>query len=243
MVLSVPVQRSATVALSLQEVLWPQLEATASNLANSTTSGFKRVFAESIEVKYQNPESGEVSYATLLNMNHDFTPGALKPTDNPYDLAITGDGFFQVEGGKLTQNGQFRLNAEGKIVAPSGEFLLANSGSDITIPRDSKFVHISNNGTVTNQNGIIGVVGIFTVQDKKNLKYTSDGYYISDNAIFPSDNATVHQGYLMESNVNPVAETVKLIEIQRRYEQAEKLLKESYSLASDVINVSSRSGM
>ncbi|AIK95511.1 flagellar hook-basal body complex protein [Candidatus Odyssella acanthamoebae] len=243
MVLSVPVQRSATVALSLQETLWPQLEATASNLANSVTSGFKRVFAESIEAKYQNSANGDVSYVTLMNLNHDFSPGALKPTGNTYDIAVSGDGFFQVEGGRLTQNGQFRLSAEGTIVGPSGEALLSNGGGPITIPVDSKFVNISPKGAVSNQNGVIAHIGVFTVADKKTLRYTKDGYYLPTDALLLSENATIHQGYLMESNVNPIEETVKLMEIQRRYEQAEKLLKESYAFISSVINISSRSGM
>ncbi|MBW8310343.1 MAG: flagellar hook basal-body protein [Candidatus Paracaedibacteraceae bacterium] len=243
MVLSVPVQRSATVALSLQETLWPQLEATASNLANSTTSGFKRVYAESIEAKYQNQANGNVSYVTLMNLNHDFSPGALKPTGNTYDIAISGDDFFQVEGGRLTQNGQFRLSAEGTIVGPSGEALLSTGGGPITIPIDSNFVHISPTGAVSNQNGVIDTIGVFTVADKKTLQYTKDGYYLPTDELIVSESATVHQGYIMESNVNPIEETVKLIEIQRRYEQAEKLLKESYSLASNVIHISSKSGL
>ncbi len=240
---SVPVQRSATVALSLQETLWPQLEAVASNLANSTTSGFKRVFAESIEAQYHTPSNGSVSYVTLMNINRDFSAGALKPTGNTYDIAISEDGFFQVEGGRLTQNGQFRLNAEGTIVGPSGEALLSTGGGPITIPSDSKFVHISSAGAVSNQTGVIANIGVFTVADKKTLQYTKDGYYLPTDELIVSETATVHQGYIMESNVNPIEETVKLIEIQRRYEQAEKLLKESYSLASNVIHISSKSGI
>lgn len=89
---AVPIQRSATVALSLQEALWPSLEATASNLANSTTSGFKRVFTETIEAK-QVSSHGEVSYVSLSTLNHDFTPGSIRQTGNTYDLAISGDGF------------------------------------------------------------------------------------------------------------------------------------------------------
>lgn len=243
MVLNVPVQRSATIAFSLERTLWPQLETTAANLANSTTSGFKRVYAESTEVQYQDPKDGNLSYVRLTNINRDFSPGALKLTHNTYDLAISGDGFFQLEDGKLTHNGQFHLNVDGTIVAPSGEALLGDTGGGITIPADSRFVHVSPNGTVSNQNGVIGRIGVFTVDDKNTLQYTKDGYYISEEDPVPSEDATIHQGYIMESNVNPVEEMVKLISIQRRYEQTEKLLKESYSLARDVVNVSSRSAV
>lgn len=243
MVLSVPVQRSATIALSLQETLWPQLEATASNLANSTTSGFHKVFAESVEAQYNMPNGDKLSYVTVMNINHDFSPGALKLTNNTYDFAISGDGFFQIEGGKLTNNGQFRLNEQGMIVTATGEPLLSDGGSAISIPVESQYVNVSQDGTVSNQNGVIAKIGVFTVADKRTLQYTKDGYYTSQEQPINAENVTVHQGYIMESNVNPIEETIKLIEIQRRYEQAEKLIKESYSLANDVVNVSARSGM
>jgi len=243
MVSSVPIQRSATVALSLQETLWPLLEATAANLANSTTSGFKRVFTETIEAKQYSRQGGEVSYVTLSTVNHDFTPGSIRQTGNAYDIAISGDGFFQVEGGKLTQNSHFSLSVDGRILAPTGEALLNDGGGEITIPADSKFVTISEDGTISNHNGVIGKIGVFTVQDKKTLKYGKDGYFIPQNQPDVATNVSIHQGFVMESNVNPIEETIRLIEIQRRYEQAEKLLKESYELATDVVNVSSRSAV
>ncbi len=239
---SVPIQRSATVALSLQEALWPSLEATASNLANSTTSGFKRVFTETIEAKQVSPQ-GEVSYVSLSTLNHDFTPGSIRQTGNTYDIAISGDGFFQVTGGKLTQNSYFNLSADGRILAPSGDALMNDGGGEITIPTNSKFINISQDGTITNQNGIIGKVGVFNVADKKTLKYGKDGYFTPQGQVDAATDITVHQGFVMESNVNPIEETIRLIEIQRRYEQAEKILKESYELATDVVNVSSRSAV
>ncbi len=239
---AVPIQRSATVALSLQEALWPSLEATASNLANSTTSGFKRVFTETIEAK-QVSSHGEVSYVSLSTLNHDFTPGSIRQTGNTYDLAISGDGFFQVTGGKLTQNSYFNLSADGRILAPSGDALMNDGGGEISIPTNSKFISIAQDGTITNQNGIIGKVGVFNVADKKTLKYGKDGYFTPQGQVDAATDVTVHQGFVMESNVNPIEETIRLIEIQRRYEQAEKILKESYELATDVVNVSSRSAV
>ncbi len=239
---SVPIQRPATVALSLQETLWPLLEATASNLANSTTSGFKRVFTETIEAK-QTSSHGEVSYVSLSTINHDFTPGSLRQTGNSYDIAISGDGFFQVTGGKLTQNSYFNLSVDGRLLTPSGDALMNDGGGEITIPANSKFVNISQDGTITNQNGVIGKVGVFSVADKKTLKYGKDGYFFPEGQVDVATDVTVYQGYVMESNVNPIEETIRLIEIQRRYEQAEKILKESYELATDVVNVSSRSAV
>lgn len=243
MVLNVPVQRSATVSLSLQETLWPQLAASASNIANATTSGFKRVYTEAVEANYNAASSDSVAYVTVMNTNHDFTPGPLKPTGNPYDIAVMGTGFFQVEGGRLTQNGQFRKDDQGRIVTAAGENVLSDGGAEITIPVDSKFMMIGEDGSISNQNGVVAKLGVFTVPDTKTLQYTSDGYYIPQEAPLIDINPKVVQGYIMESNVNPMEETIKLIEIQRRYEQAEKLLKESYSLASKVVNVSARSSM
>lgn len=239
---SVPIQRPATVALSLQETLWPLLEATASNLANSTTSGFKRVFTETIEAK-QVSAQGEVSYVSLSTVNHDFSPGSMRQTENTYDLAISGDGFFQVTGGKLTQNSNFSLSLDGRLLSPTGDALMNDGGGEIVIPSDSQYVNLSQDGSISNQNGIIGKVGVFTVADKKTLKYGKDGYFIPQGQVDVATDVAVYQGYVMESNVNPMAETIRLIEIQRRYEQAEKLLKESYELATDVVNVSSRSAV
>ncbi len=243
MVASVPIQRSATVALSLQETLWPLLEATASNLANSTTSGFKRVFTETVEAKQTSSKGEEISYVHLTSINHDFSPGSLRQSGNTYDLAISGDGFFQVTGGKLTQNSNFNLSIDGRILAPNGDALMNDGGGEITIPADSKHITISEDGSISNQNGIIGKVGVFTVADKKTLTYGKDGYFIPQDQPEVATNVSVLQGFVMESNVNPIEETIRLIEIQRRYEQAEKILKESYELATDVVNVSSRSAV
>lgn len=232
-------QRVTTVSLSLQNTLLPQLEAVSYNLANVMTSGFKEVLPSSVEAAQGAPGQQSVSYAKPAIPTRDFRDGAYRNTENPLDIAISGTGFFMLSNNHLTRNGQFQLNKEGKIVTPSGEALMGDGG-EIVIPTNAKYVKINQDGTITTDKGKIGKVGIYSVSDLKNITYASDGNFIAPDELTLVDKPIVLQGFVEDSNVNPVEQTIKLIEIMRLFEQAQKIIDAQSKRISQVMNVSSR---
>lgn len=216
-------------ALGAQKDLWTRLEIATGNLANSTTGGFKRAMAETIASPDGSP---------ILSVRFDFTKGALSQTGNQFDIAIVGEGFFQLEGQKLTRNGQFSIGSDGNLITSSGEKVMGDGG-DITIPLGTKFVQIATDGTISTDKGQIGKIGIFKVQDNSTLQYGEKGYFTSATQLTLVDNPKVAQGYVEDSNVQAIDEMVNLIEISRQFYEAQRLIDEQTSRANKTINISS----
>lgn len=230
--------RVTTVALSLQSTLTHQLETVAYNLANATTSGFKAVVPNLIEQRQSSAGNQSVSYVKTTPPTRDFRDGSYRQTGNPFDLAIHGEGFFKLSNDHLTRNGQFQVTVEGKIVTPSGQTLMGDGG-EITIPPTAKYVSIAEDGTVTTDKGKVGKIGIFKVQDLKNLVFSPDGNFISKEEPVIVDKPAVFQGFVEESNVSPIEQTIKLIEITRLFQQAQKFIEDQAKRVSQVMNITS----
>lgn len=239
---TVPIQRSTTVALSLQQSLWPQLEATASNLANGSTGGFKRVLVDTKEVQQTSTDGQTVSYTYAANIARDFSDGGMKQTENPLDVAISGPGFFKVSGEKLTRNGQFSINQSGQLITIDGQTVMGDGG-EINIPSSAKYIKIASDGTVSTDKGKIGKIGIFIVGDEKSLTYGANGYYTGGGNVTALEKPKVLQGFVEESNVQPITETIKLMDILRTFEYAQKIIEDQTKQQSQVINASSRNAI
>lgn len=239
----VSVQKPALVVLSLQETLWPQLEATASNLANSTTTGFKRLVSENKEYPYTIPGKGAISYAAFNGAHRDMTQGPLKPTDNRFDVAVSGTGFFMTEGNRLTRNGQFSVTTEGSLSNALGEPIFNTSGSPITIPPGTTDIIIDKNGIISKSNGtVIDQLGVFQMPEGGNLTYLGDGYYKASVDPIPADlnQYEVFQGFIEDSNVSATEETISMMDVLRLFQEAQKMIDEEIKRKTQVINVSSR---
>ena len=120
-----------------------RLQNSANNLANVTTSGFKKGKVNSIENK-----TGGAQVNSISKIN---TQGGLLPTNNPLDLAIEGKGFFQVTnpngGTSFTRSGSFKLNGAGQVVDASGNALTP----EINVPAGNNGIIVGTNGQVTGQ--------------------------------------------------------------------------------------------
>lgn len=232
-----PIQQAATVALSLQQTLIPQLEVSASNLSNGNTSGFKRAMFNARSVLQKNADGSQTSYAQNAPIKRDFRDGSYRQTENTFDLAISGEGFFRLQNNQLTRNGQFTINKEGKLVNGSG-LAVQGDGGEVTIPLEAKFVHISSEGTISTEKGVLGKIGVFTVSDPNTLTYGADGNYMATGEVSTIAVPHVLQGFVEESNVNPIDETIKLIEIMRLFEYAQKLMDDQAKRTSQLLNMS-----
>lgn len=236
----------------------------SNNIANMTTTGFKRQRVDFKDLVYQNidkPGAQSSDINTLLpsglqlglgvrvgSVYKIHEQGALQITENPLDLAITGDGFFPITlpNGETayTRSGVFQVNENGEIVNTQG-FLLEPS---ITVPQDAIAIEINENGEVfadiagqvnlTN----LGQIELSTFVNPAGLEAIGDNLFLETEASgTPQTNTpgtentgTIRQGALENSNVNVVEEITSLITAQRAYEMNSTVIRTSDEMLQQV---------
>lgn len=218
----------------------------SNNLANISTSGYKksRVSFESIlRGERQTNEAKGINYNRIRKNVTDFSPGAIRQTSDPLDVAINGDGFLKVQGPNgilYTKRGDLAIDNAGLLTTSNGLPVLDDGNGTITLPdTDTNKVAIGDDGIIYSlgPQGIreeVAQLGIVTVEDKTQLKREADTtYYLEDPGLeIPGENYRIVQGSLELSNVNMAAEMTKLIDSYRTFETYHKVLK-SYSTISE----------
>ena len=240
------------------------LEVIANNIANVNTTGFKRARAEFSDLLYQTerlagaPSSGNqavipeganiglgVRTAAVRNLH---VQGALTSTGNSFDMALSGRGWFQIEGpgGEIsyTRAGAFNTNAVGELVTVDGYAVQPG----ITIPEGAVEVIVNESGQVfarlEDQIALqeVGQLTLATFANDAGLKPMGSNLFGETEASgapvvgVPGDPgfATIEQGYLENSNVDPVKEITELIAAQRGYEMNSKVIQAADQMASVV---------
>ncbi len=208
------------------------LEVISNNLANLNTSGYKRD-----ELRFSgmfNPLPDPTGLANTLNLDSvsavfvtDFSGGGLKPTDNPLDLALDGDGFFVIQhpdGVRYTRSGNFSLDSSGRLVTADGYPVLGTNGPILI--RGGK-VEIDDTGQVIVDGTAVAKLRLADFQKPYQLIKGGNNTFIdpgnSTGEIIAS--ASVKQGFLELSNANPIYEIVKIIETLRSYESYQKTIQ------------------
>src|SRR5262245_48269094 len=155
-------ENALLVGLSAQMALRRNMEIIANNLANASTSGFKReapVFEELlVPVADDAAAMREVSFVRDWGVLRDMTAGPLLQTGSPLDVALEGDGFFVVRtaaGERYTRDGHLKLDAQGRLVTADGDPILSDGG-EITIPPGQSDIKIARDGTVSTMEGQAG---------------------------------------------------------------------------------------
>ena len=211
--------------LNRQSGLMREMGVVANNIANSSTTGFRRegvVFSEYIAALDQDPS---LSMAHASGRHVDLSQATLTMTGGAFDLAIQGEGFFLVEtpqGERLTRAGSFTPSPEGELVTPDGYRLLDAGGAPVFVPPDAK-VAVARDGTLSANGEPIAQIGLWRPADLLALRHQS-GTHFDGGALEPVEEAVVMQGMLEESNVEPVSEIARMIEVQRAYELGQKFL-------------------
>lgn len=225
----------------------------ANNLSNVSTTAFKRDRANFGTLAYQDARvagaqsSNETTYATGLNLGTGVgvqsttrmeTQGSLQSTGNSLDMALDGNGYFQISlpGGQLayTRAGNFTRSSEGQLVTAQGYVVQP----PITIPQGATSITVSEDGTVSAQlagqaeASQLGQITIASFTNPAGLQAMSDNFLLETGASGAAQigvagsegRGSIRQGMLEASNVNIVEELVDMIEAQRAYEINSKMI-------------------
>lgn len=238
----------------------------ANNLSNVNTTGFKKSKIEFQDVLYQNfrkagtatalgtaaPTGLDIGYGTrAVATVREFSVGNLQMTGNPLDLAISGDGFFQIQmpDGTISysRDGAFKASADGRVVTSDGFFLFP----EITIPEDATSISVSIDGDVSvllvgnDEPQSIGRIELARFINPAGLAAVGHNLYnptaASGSPIVgePTQDGLgkIDQGYLELSNVDVVDEMVNMIVAQRAYEINSKVIQTSEDMTQIVNNL------
>lgn len=225
-----------------------RMNSIANNLANVNTTGYKRdmlsfrdtflryahdeIMEPQTHLKSEKlfPEPMHMSRTRLAYAKTDFEQGSLKITGAPFDMAISGNGFFKMQtpqGDFYTRNGHFRLTAEGQVITEQG-FPVLGDGGEITVPAGVKNFTIAESGEIYADGALVGQVTLVDVDDHMNLEKLGGNMYRArpgTNVAEIDAEGYVVQGFLEVSNVNPVYEMVNMIEAQRQFEAYAKVMQ------------------
>lgn len=213
-------------ALTRQSGLMREMQVVANNIANLSTTGFRRegvIFSEHVTRMNEGPSLSMASGNARLV---DLSQAGVSQTGGAFDLAIQGEGFFLIEtatGQALTRAGAFTPSASGELVTPDGNRLLDQGGAPVFIPPNAKVVAVAQDGTVSADGQPIARIGLWGPTDPTALRHQT-GTMFSAGEVQPLDGAILLQGFLENSNVEPVSEIARMIEVQRAYEMGQKFM-------------------
>jgi flagellar basal-body rod protein FlgG len=210
-----------------------RMDALSNDVANVNTSGYKRVRVGFRDLVYQPTGPSGVrtgAGAAAVQLGRGFEQGSFEKTDQPLDLAIDGDGYFQVRNANtgqvaLTRNGSLQVNANGQLVTPEGDQLVP----PIQLPRgvDPSTITIAQDGTLSSAGRALGQIQLVTVPAPTGLQANGNGYFAATAAsggIRRATGATVQQGMLESSNVDLADAMVDMMDAQRSYSMASKAI-------------------
>lgn len=256
--------RALSIAATGMNAQQTNLEVIANNIANVNTTGYKRARAEFTDLLYQServqgvptranenvvPEGANIGLgvrtAAVRSVN---LQGSLTSTGNRFDLALTGNGWFQIEGAGgqtlYTRSGAFNTNATGQLVTTDGFPVMPA----ITVPSDAVEVIVNDSGQVfariADQVDLqeLGQITLAVFPNDAGLLPMGGSLFAESSASGAATNgvpgdpgfATIRQGYLEDSNVDPIKEITELISAQRGYEMNSKVIQAADEMAAVV---------
>lgn len=234
------------VGLSRQMVLRKEMNIIANNIANVDTAGFK---VESLMLKttpgapaFTQGGPRPVKFVTPNGVARDFGQGNLTKTGGELDMAIEGQGFFQVQtpnGPRFTRDGRFTTDATGRLVSQMGHPVLDESGGEIVIDAEKGQVAIGLDGSMSQGEERVGKVGMFKFANAGALEKAGDNLFRNASNLQPEpavDQARLRQGHLEGSNVKPVLEITRMIEVSRAYESTAKMMDSAADLSRRAVD-------
>jgi flagellar basal-body rod protein FlgF len=226
------VQDGLYVALSSQIALERRLNTIADNVANASTVGFRAT-----GVKFEDVVSGvgekSVSFASTGDTYLSTQSGSFRETGNPFDFAIRGDAWFGIEtpaGTIMTRDGRFTMLETGQLVSIEGYPVLDAGGAPIQLDPRNGAPQAGADGVLRQDGQLVAAIGLYEFNPGTNFQRYGNSGIIPNGQPEPvvdRIDVGVAQGFVEDSNVNPILEMTRLIGVQRAFEQTAALMRSS----------------
>jgi flagellar basal-body rod protein FlgF len=219
-----------------------QLEVVANNVANLNTNAFKgesTVFEEHL-VRTQSADktARKLSFVRDIATVRDVTEGRVAQTGSPLDLAISGQGYFAVstaDGERYTRNGHFEIGPDGKVVNGQGHELLSSDGSTFSLEPTEGQISVARDGSFSTNLGLKGKVKLVTFADEQEMKKVGESLYGTDQKPEAATKSGILQGSIEQSNVQPVLEVTKMMDLVQTYEQVTQAMNQADDLNKEAV--------
>lgn len=225
---------TATQIAMLQDQL--RLQSISQNVSNMQTPGYKRQLIESAGFDEQ-MQAQMATVSQQMQLSSQNVQGALLPSGNAGELALSGNGYFEVqtdEGVFYTRRGDFHVNEQGELASANGARLLGKSG---VLRVDDNEYKIDSSGNVFIDNHKVDQLNIVRFDHPEQLNYQGQGLYFSLEAPTPTDGTTrVIQGSLEQSNVKSIDEMMEMVKTSRHFEASQRVMRTADGLMSAAIN-------
>lgn len=221
------------------------VEVVASNLSNINTAGYKKDrlnFSSLLDDATQTSQARGMNYTYIPATKTDFTQGLMQTTQNDYDVAINGDGFFKVKKGEevfYTRLGNFTRATDGTLITRSGEQVLSPENKPIAVPDGP--ISIDDQGSILSVEGEVGQLGVFDPDVKLLKKQGSSLFSYSGNeqSVPASAGAQLFQRRLEQSNVKSMEETTVMMTSMRAFESYQKAMKNYFTIDAKADDIGS----
>ncbi|MGF7153921.1 flagellar hook-basal body complex protein [Novosphingobium gossypii] len=244
---------SSFVLLSHEQALRRQLDVAANNMANVSTAGYKReqaVFHEYVENAQDAPvqDARKTSYVLDYGAVHDIAQGAFQSTGNPLDVMIDGPGYLNVEmpdgSTGYTRAGFVKVLESGELATSGGQRLLDENGRPIAIPVDQLGqVTITGDGTVMAGQDPVGRLAVTGFNDENMLEARGDGVLTgTGGTVMTAAQTRLRTGGVEASNVEPISETTRMVEVLRSYQVSQRLSSDLADMRRSAIGRLSKLG-
>ena len=218
------------IGLSNEMALQRQMSVVANNIANVNTAGYRTQ-----QMLFQNymaePDATDRDLDVAMVIDQavvaDLRPGALVQTGNPLDVALTGDAYLVVDtpaGPRYTRNGHLSLDAESRLVDSSGLPLLDTDGQAIEIPTSAAAITIGRDGSISADDLVVARLNVVSFEDPLGIRPLGGGLHVTNEQPRAAEGVEVIQGAIENSNVQPVVELTRMIEISRQYAATQQMM-------------------
>jgi len=203
-----------------------QLDIISNNIANVMTSGYKTEhIRSSVGDNLPDPTVNRIPQVTS-SVYVDFSQGVFQRTGNPLDVALQGDGFFEIEtatGPAYTRAGSFSVNQEGRLVNKSGQAVMGIAGPVEIAGND---VRITQNGNIQVDGVQVDTLRVVVFEDKNALKRGKDGLFfdLGQAEQGEPESINIQSGFLELSNASAAKEMIQMINVQRSFELYQKAI-------------------
>jgi flagellar basal-body rod protein FlgF len=225
---------TTTLAASRLVAQQRSIEITANNLANANTPGYRteRVqFSDYIDKQSGTKPvrgGGSITYTQDRATYRESQAGTLTHTANPYDLGLTGDGYFTVNtpnGPRLTRDGRFGPTPDGTLADANGNAVLDTAGKPIQIASTDTSVTIAADGSVSAASGPLGKIGVVQPTDPMQLQAEGATSFVSNSPTTAVTSPGIVQGAIEGSNVQPIMEVTRMMDTERQFQFVTQLVQ------------------